>query len=221
MPWNWLRRTTRITRILGALYFERGQFSESLPYQLKAVELGPRESGTHFALAMDYQNLGRYDEAEKELRLSDRSEGDCAGAPHSRLRADVPGPRPGCHPVFSARDRAQSGPVHLVDVSRDRLETLGQPGGGAHARAAAVWNWPRPMMARDPRSGYTRSFLAYLCTRARIRLSRRGGDRAGSAAFAARCGRRHYGGLDVRSFGQTAGGAESGGRPVSAKAWPG
>ena len=148
---------------LGALFFKRGRFSESLPYQLKAVELGPRESGTHFALALDYHNLGRLDEAEKELRLSIGLK-ETPPALHTL----------GFVLMFQGRDRdAIPYFQRALQLSPDRYissmylaiawRRLGNRVEAARASRRGL-ELAETDMARDPRSGYTRSFLAYLCT---------------------------------------------------------
>lgn len=148
---------------LGALFFKRGRFSESLPYLLRAVELGPRESGTHFALALDYHNLGRLEEAEKELRLSIGLK-ETPPALHSL----------GFVLMFQGRDR-EAIPYfqRALELSPDRYiswmylgiawRRLGNRGEAARASRRGL-ELAEADMARDPRSGYTRSFLAYLCT---------------------------------------------------------
>lgn len=148
---------------LGALYFKRGRFSESLPYSLKAVDLGPREAGTHFALAVDYLNLCRFAEAEKELRLSIGLK-ETAPSVHSL----------GLVLMFEGRDQdAIPYFQRALQLDQDRYlswmylgiawRRLGNRSEAAHANRRGL-ELAEAAVARDPRGGYTRSLLAYLCS---------------------------------------------------------
>jgi len=158
---------------LGALYFKRGRFTDSLPYSLKAVELGPQEAGTHFALASDYLNLGRFVEAEKELRVSIGLK-ETAPSVHSL----------GLVLMFEGRDKdAVPYFQRALELGPDRYlswmylgivwRRLGNRGEAARANRRGL-DLAESAVARDPRSGYTRSFLAYLCSQLGSR------ERAGS-----------------------------------------
>jgi len=148
---------------LGSLLFRRGKFSGALPHFLKAVELGPRESGTHYALAFDYRNLGRFGEAEKELRLSTSLK---ETAPAIHMLGEVlmfQGHDRDAIPYFRralelSPDRDSSW-MHL-GIAWRRLRNA-REAERANRRGLEV---SEAAVAHDPRSASTRSVLAYLCS---------------------------------------------------------
>jgi eukaryotic-like serine/threonine-protein kinase len=55
---------------LGDFYFDRYDFAEAVRQYKRMVDAAPGQSGAHFKLARPYLNMGRYGDAESELRVS-------------------------------------------------------------------------------------------------------------------------------------------------------
>jgi tetratricopeptide (TPR) repeat protein len=55
---------------LGNFYYFRYEFEEAVRQYKKMVELAPGQSEAHFLLSTPYLNMGRYPDAEHELRLA-------------------------------------------------------------------------------------------------------------------------------------------------------
>ncbi len=149
---------------LGAFHFQRGRYSEAAKQFSKAVALDPGEPGVHFALASAYTNLGRYGDAESELRLATGMK-ETATAVHAL----------GMVLMYQSRDQ-DAIPYFLraIELSPDRYLSwmdLGicyrrtdRPAEAAKANQRGL-ELAEVEMAKNPRDGYVRSFLAYLCAR--------------------------------------------------------
>jgi len=153
---------------LGALYAKRGAFSDALPYFLKAVALGRREAGTHYALASDYKSLNRFKDAEKELRESISLK---ETAPSVHMLGEVL--------MFQGREKEalphfqralQLAPkrylswMYLGIVWR-RLRNTTQ---AARSNRQGL-DLLEAVLSDNPRGGYARSLLAYLCSQLNLR----------------------------------------------------
>ena len=58
----------RLQQDVGSFYLDQTLYRDALPYFTKAVELAPDEPNPRFALAVNYENLGRFEDATRELR---------------------------------------------------------------------------------------------------------------------------------------------------------
>lgn len=149
---------------LGAFHFQRGRYSEAAKQFSKAVALDPGEPGVHFALASAYTNLGRYGDAERELRLTTGMK-ETATAVHAL----------GMVLMYQSRDQ-DAIPYFLraTQLSPDRYlswmdlgmcyRRTNRPAEAARANQRGL-ELAEVEMAKNPRDGYVRSFLAYLCAR--------------------------------------------------------
>ncbi|MBK5290395.1 MAG: tetratricopeptide repeat protein, partial [Acidobacteriia bacterium] len=149
---------------LGAFYFQRGRFTEAVVPMTQAVRLAPQEAGPRFALGAVLKGLGRFAESEAELRKAVGLR-DSSNALHElgsvltyQRREDE------AIPYFQ---RA----LHLAPdkyISWVYLGTcyrrLNRPAEALRANQKAK-ELAEVEVARTPRSGYTRSFLAYICAR--------------------------------------------------------
>jgi serine/threonine-protein kinase len=154
----------RTYQALGSFYFERANYAEAAKYLSKAVELAPGEPNLHHALGENYLDLGRFTEAEDELRLSIRL-GETPTALH--LLGHVL--------MYEGRDE-EAIPYISQALSRwperylwwmnlgtaYRRLNLQAESGRANRRGLAL---AEKEMALDPRNGFIRSHLAYLCAR--------------------------------------------------------
>lgn len=61
---------SRNRRSLGNFYFLRGQYREAIGQLQKALEYVPEDFSSSYLLGLAYQDLGQFDLAEKELRVS-------------------------------------------------------------------------------------------------------------------------------------------------------
>jgi len=149
---------------LGNFRYRHADYKDALPHLLDAVKLAPYESGPHFALASDYINLERLPDAESELRLAIRlretpeelhnlgvvlfEQKRYAEAAASILRALSLAPeqliwRMNLGTVYRLMNRT----AESEKAFRRALELAGRE------------------LARDPRDGRTRSYLAFVCAR--------------------------------------------------------
>ncbi len=152
----------RLQQDVGSFYLDQAANLDALPYFVKAVELAPDEPNPRFALGVAYEDLGRFDDAERELRKAlDLQE--TANALHTL----------GIVLMYEGKD-ADAIPylertVHLETERYLAWMDLGicyrRMNRAADAAAAnrRGLQAAETEMARDPRNGYVRSFLAYLC----------------------------------------------------------
>jgi len=152
---------------LGAFYYDRYDFTEAARQYHRMVDVAPSQPDAHFKLSNPYLNMGRYSDAEYELRLaislretSDAMHGlavslmyqdrDREALSHY-LRALELGPPPKnkylLYLNLGTSYRRSSQPVEAVRAYRKALElAYGQ-------------------LEKNPKDGYVRSCLAYLNAR--------------------------------------------------------
>lgn len=149
---------------LGAFFFQRAGYAEAVKQFQKTVELAPDEPYPHFALASAYQNLGRFGEAEQELRLS-------IGLHLTQEALQTLGQ------VLMYEGREREAAVYLqralnLDPQQclawlylaTAYRRMNLPADEERANRRGLEVAEREM-ARNPRSGDMRSYLAYLCAR--------------------------------------------------------
>ena len=147
---------------LGSFYFERGNFSEALRHRLKAVELAPGEANTHFALAMDYQFLGQFEDAEREFRSSIGIKPTWDAVNGLGIALMYQGKDRDAIPYFQTALQLNPQayvPWMYLGVAYRRIQ---QPAGALEANRRGV-ELSEAWVASDPRSGYHRSVLAFVC----------------------------------------------------------
>jgi serine/threonine-protein kinase len=149
---------------LGTFYFRRADYTEALPRFLKMVELAPDEATPHYDLGSAYASLGRFQDAERELRLAIRlretpdelhnlglvlmDEGKYPDAATNILRALSLAPE-------QLIWRMNLGTVYRLMNRKAESEQ-------AYRRALEL---AEKEIARYPRDGGTRSHLAFVCAR--------------------------------------------------------
>lgn len=151
---------------LGTLHIRRGNYQEALPAFQKMVALAPNLADTRIALGAALEFLGRFAEAEAELRISLRLQ-DSSDAEH------------------------ELGTV-LVDLGRNR-EAIGcfRRALEIGPKTSELWlnlgrAYSREGLARDAKDSFRRGLAA--SETALMRDPREGGDRARLAYQAARLG---------------------------------
>jgi tetratricopeptide (TPR) repeat protein len=152
---------------LGAFYYDRYDLEETVRQYKKALDLAPGQAGAHFLLSIPYLNMGRFSDAEYQLRLATQIE-ETSDAVHALavsltsqdrdqeaiqqyLRALELGPPPDHKPL-----------LYLNLGSSYRRS--GQPEQAARAYRKAL-DLSYGALERNPKSGYMRSFVAYLLAR--------------------------------------------------------
>jgi len=152
----------RVYQELGAFYFHRGDYGQAVKEFRKAVEAAPAEPRPHFNLANACINMGLYGEAEHEIRESIRFR----ETPDSLETL-------GLVLIYESKEReAISFLLRAANLNPDRYLTwlhLGicyrrtnQIAEAARANRRGL-HAAETEMAKNPRSGWIRSSLAYLC----------------------------------------------------------
>ncbi|MBL8291754.1 MAG: tetratricopeptide repeat protein, partial [Bryobacterales bacterium] len=149
---------------LGNYYNERGNYSEAARHFRAQVELVPDEPAAHFTLGTAYMNLGRFAEAETELRQS-LALGETPDSLNNL----------GAVLMFQGRDQEAipllSGALARwpekylwwinLGVAYRRVNLLAESK-QANLRGLAAADTE---VKKNPRNGYVRACLAYLCAR--------------------------------------------------------
>jgi eukaryotic-like serine/threonine-protein kinase len=147
---------------LGAFYFQRGAYGDAINEFRRAVVLAPAEPNAHFAFANAYLNLGRYTEAEGELRLAIQLRETSISLQtlglvlmyERREREAIPFLSRAC--VLNPHRYVAW--MHLGTCYR----RTNHPTEAARAYQSGLEAAEREVV-KNPRSGYARSFLSYLC----------------------------------------------------------
>jgi Flp pilus assembly protein TadD len=147
---------------LGTFYLERSNYRDAIEQFRKAVQLAPAETGPPFALANAYINVGRYADAERELQTA------------IQLR-ETPDSLTTIGLVLMYQRREPEAIPFLLRASRLRPTwylpwlDLGICYRRTHQSLKAEQANRRGLqtaeieMTKNPRDGYVRAFLAYLC----------------------------------------------------------
>jgi serine/threonine-protein kinase len=147
---------------LGTFFFQRGNYRDAIKQFRKAVEAAPGEPGPRFALANAYLNVGRFVEAENELRIA-------------LQRRETPTLLETMGLVLMYQRREREAIPILLRASRLSLTHylpwlyLGTCYRRTNQSVKAQWAHRRGLqaaemeMAKNPRKGQARSFLAYFC----------------------------------------------------------
>ncbi len=149
---------------LGEYYFNRGAYEEAIRQMIRAEQLAPREPELHRVLGVAYTNIGRFSQAERELRLA------------ISLKETAPTRHALGAVLMYERKEAEAIPQFLraLNLNPNRYlswmnlaicyRRTNHPADSAAANRkglAAV----EEELAQNPRSGYVRAVLAYLCAR--------------------------------------------------------
>jgi eukaryotic-like serine/threonine-protein kinase len=154
----------RLRQDLGGFHDRLADHNEAIKHLRAAVELAPDDPNVHRAVAVALVNAGRFSEAEQELRVS------------LGLR-EIPAALNslGLTLMYQGRDR-EAVPYFTRAVSLDPQRYLSwmdlgiayrRLGLAADAELANRRGLERAEleMAKNPRNGYVRSILAFLCAR--------------------------------------------------------
>ena len=151
-------------RQLGTFYYKQEQYEQALEQYKRAVELVPDLADAHYALAAPYLNMGRYSDAEYELNVAiSYQETDRAVEGLGLVR------------LYQGRSRE-------AIPYLQRAIKLGPPNALYYINLGTAWrraNFPREAeeayrqgfelsdaaLKQNPKNGYQRSLLAYLCAR--------------------------------------------------------
>ncbi len=149
---------------LGAFYDQQAKYKEAAEYFRKAVELAPAEPNLRRVMGAAYKNLGMFVEAENELRFS-LSLGETPTALHTlgvilmyqaKDQEAIPY-------ISRALNRWPERPLWWVNLGiAYRRLNLTAESELANRRGLEL---AEAELRMNPRSGYVRSYLAYLCAR--------------------------------------------------------
>jgi eukaryotic-like serine/threonine-protein kinase len=149
---------------LGYFFFRRGEYEEAVQQRKRVVELVPDLADAHYQLAAPYLNIGRYADAERELTIA-RSYQETANAVEGL----------GLSRMYQGRDneaipyfqRAISiGPatsLYYINLGTV-LRRANFPGEAEQAYQHGL-DLAEAALAQNPKDGYEKSCLAYLCAR--------------------------------------------------------
>lgn len=147
---------------LGHFFYARGNYTEAVRHFSHAVQAAPDESTPHSALATAHNALGQYEEAEKQLRQA-LAIAETADALNSL----------GAVLMCQGRDK-EAVPYFVRALSRGpeqylwwmnlgtAYRRLGRGADAANANRRALM-LADGEMKKNPRNGYVRACLAYLC----------------------------------------------------------
>ncbi len=145
---------------LGGVYYRQADYTQALPYIRKTVELAPTEASAHYFVAATYMEMGRFEDAVRELRESIALQ-PTANAIHSVGGALM---YEG-HDAEALSYFAQSLQLNPRMYNAYLYMGIAYRRLGRHAESRAALQRGLDLaemeMARNPRSGYVRSFLAY------------------------------------------------------------
>jgi tetratricopeptide (TPR) repeat protein len=157
-------RNHRNHQNLGAYFFRRANYAEAATHFKRAVGLAPDEPHPRFALAVAYQNLGQFGDAELELRrsVSLRETWDALQTLGQVLMYE----NRDLEAVTYLRRALDVDPRHSLvwlhlGIAYRRTGQVAQEQ-RANRRALET---AEAEIARNPRSGDVRSQVAYLCAR--------------------------------------------------------
>ena len=184
----------RTYQALGGLYFRKGDYGEAVKYLSKMVELAPDEPAGHLALGTTFTNLGRFQEAESEFRFAIHLQETPAVLHALGLALMYQSKDQGAIPYFMSALKLRPDRFLSWMELGNCYRHLDQAADAERAYRRGL-ELAETEMARNPRDGYARSHLAYLCARLgdrgraeseiaqALQLSPNGADTRGLAAF--------------------------------------
>ncbi|HEV2199131.1 MAG TPA: protein kinase [Bryobacteraceae bacterium] len=149
---------------LGAYFFNRAAYSEAMPYLQKVAQLAPKEPEAHRVLGVVQTNLGKFAEAEREFRFAISLKEtepalDGLGVTLMYQRRE-PEAIPNFLEALRLNPNRYLSWMNLAICYR----RTNRPAESAAANRKGLVTAEKEM-AQNPRSGYVRSVLAYLCAR--------------------------------------------------------
>jgi serine/threonine protein kinase/tetratricopeptide (TPR) repeat protein len=149
---------------LGAWYFYRGAYEEAIRHFIRAEQLAPKEPELHRVLGVAYIDIGKFSEAERELRIG------------ISLKETAPTLQSLGGVLMYEQKEREAIPQFLRALSLNPNRYLSwmdlaicyrrtghaAESGSANRKGLAA---AEKEMAQNPRDGYVRAVLAYLCAR--------------------------------------------------------
>ncbi|MBI3208968.1 MAG: tetratricopeptide repeat protein [Candidatus Solibacter usitatus] len=149
---------------LGGFLLERANLAEAIRSFQKAVELAPNEPGLRISLATSLKNNGRFAEAERELRTALQLRESASSLYELGRTLMYQGKDREAVPYFERALKLDAKRASLwMYLGLGRLR-MGMPG-QAHIDFQRALQLVSDEVEREPRNGFTRSRLAYLCAR--------------------------------------------------------
>ena len=149
---------------LGMFYFSRGEYEEAILQAKRRVELEPDLAEAHFALAAPYLDSGRYAEAEHELNVAISHQETANAVEGLGLSRMYQGRNNEAIPYLERAIRI--GPptsLYYINLGTARRRAnFPQEAEQAYQRGLDLAD---AALAQNPKDGYQRSLLAYLCAR--------------------------------------------------------
>ncbi len=154
----------RTYQALGSLYLDRAAYSEALKYFRKAVELAPDEPSVRLAFGSTFTDLGRFAEAESEFRFAIHLRETPRALHALGLTLMYEGRDEEAIPYFlSALKQNPERFLSWMELG-NCYRRINQPAESVRANRRGL-ELVEAEVQRNPRNGYLRSFLAYLCAR--------------------------------------------------------
>jgi eukaryotic-like serine/threonine-protein kinase len=149
---------------LAAFYNKRSEYDRAIQYYRRAVELAPNEPDPHFALGVGYGNSGQYREAENELRLSVHLR-ETSNAMHALGLVLMDQGKNDEAISYISRAVTLDPGVYLWWMNLGTAcRMANRPAESARAYRRGL-ELAEADMRKNPRSGYVRSLVAFLCAR--------------------------------------------------------
>ncbi len=147
---------------LGTFYFNRGEYEEAVQQRKRMVELVPDMADAHYALAAPYLDMGRYADAEYELHVAISYQETAKAVLGLGLSRTYQGREQEAIPYY---ERAiKIGPatsLYYINLGSAWRRT-NSPREAERAYRQGL-DLAEAALARNPKDGYEKSCLAYLC----------------------------------------------------------
>jgi eukaryotic-like serine/threonine-protein kinase len=159
---------------LGTFYYDQFELAEAVSAYQKMVEVAPEQSGAHFQLSRPYISMGRYSDAEGELRRANSLRQTADGMHALAISLNYQGRDREAIPYYLRAIDLGPPPrnrfvLYMNLGSSYRRAGQSQQAGEAYRKAMEL---AYAELGKNPRAGFSRSCLAY--------LSARLGDRQGA-----------------------------------------
>jgi tetratricopeptide (TPR) repeat protein/TolB-like protein len=149
---------------LGYFFFRRGEYEEALRQRKRVVELVPDLADAHYQMAAPYLNMGRYADAEYELNIAIGYQETANAVEGLGLSRMYQGLDREAIPYFQRAIRIGP-PMSLYFIN---LGTVLRRANFPREAQEAYHNGldlAEAALAQNPKDGYEKSCLAYLCAR--------------------------------------------------------
>ncbi len=149
---------------LGYFFFRRGEYEETVRQRKQMVELVPDLADAHYQLAAPYLNMGRYADAEYELKLAISYQETANAVEGLGLSRMYQGLDQEAVPFF--QQAIKIGPAtSLFYINLGTVLRRANYPREAHQAYQKGLDLAEAALAQNPKDGYEKSCLAYLCAR--------------------------------------------------------